>query len=85
MRHAIRPIRIAFICIASFSSVWAVSAPISEPALEEVLIIGSKNAAKIVSGSANFISEQDLERFDQIDLRKILNQVAGVYLSLIHI
>lgn len=80
MRHAMRRIRIAFICIASFSSVWAVSAPISEPALEEVLIIGSKNAAKIVSGSANFISEQDLERFDQIDLRKILNQVAGVYI-----
>ena len=80
MRHAMRRIRIAFICIASFSSVWTVSAPISEPALEEVLIIGSKNAAKSVSGSANFISEQDLERFDQIDLRKILNQVAGVYI-----
>ncbi len=80
MRHAMPRIWIAFICIASFSSVWAVSAPISEPALEEVLIIGSKTAAKNVSGSANFISEQDLERFDQIDLRKVLNQVAGVYI-----
>ena len=80
MRHAIWRVWTAFLCIASSSPVWAESAAISEPALEEVLIIGSKTAAKNVSGSANFISEQDLERFDQIDLRKVLNQVAGVYI-----
>ena len=80
MRHAIRRFWIAFLCIASSTPVWAESAAVSEPALEEVLIIGSKTAAKNVSGSANFISEQDLERFDQIDLRKVLNQVAGVYI-----
>ena len=80
MRHAIWRVWTALLCIASSSPVWAESAAISEPALEEVLIIGSKTAAKNVSGSANFISEQDLERFDQIDLRKVLNQVAGVYI-----
>ena len=80
MRHAIWRVWSALLCIASSSTVWAESAAISEPALEEVLIIGSKTAAKNVSGSANFISEQDLERFDQIDLRKVLNQVAGVYI-----
>ena len=80
MRHAIWRVWTALLCIASFSPVWAESAAISEPALEEVLIIGGKTAAKNVSGSANFISEQDLERFDQIDLRKVLNQVAGVYI-----
>ncbi len=48
--------------------------------LEEILIIGSKTAARSVSGSASFIDEADLERFDQIDLRKVLNQVAGVYI-----
>ena len=50
------------------------------PALEEVLIIGSKSAVREVAGSAAFIDEADLERFDQIDLRKVLNQVAGVYI-----
>ena len=80
MHHAIRRGWIAFLCIASSSPIWADSKAVSEPALEEVLIIGSKTAARNVSGSANFISEQDLERFDQIDLRKVLNQVAGVYI-----
>ena len=50
------------------------------PALEEVLIIGSKSAVREVAGSAAFIDEADLERFDQIDIRKVLNQVAGVYI-----
>ena len=45
-----------------------------------MLIIGSKSAVREVSGSAAFIDEADLERFDQIDLRKVLNQVAGVYI-----
>ena len=80
MRHAIWCIWIAFVCIAISSNGWAESAVISESGLEEVLIIGSKTAAQNVSGSANFISEQDLERFDQIDLRKVLNQVPGVYI-----
>ncbi len=48
--------------------------------LEEILIIGSKSAAKEVSGSASFLDETDLDRFDQVDLRKVLNQVAGVYI-----
>ncbi len=80
MRHVTRHTWAVFLCIASSTPVWAESAAVSNPALEEVLIIGSKTAAKNVSGSANFISEQDLERFDQIDLRKVLNQVAGVYI-----
>ena len=48
--------------------------------LEEILIIGSKSAAREVSGSASFLDETDLDRFDQVDLRKVLNQVAGVYI-----
>ena len=48
--------------------------------LEEILIIGSKSAAREVSGSASFLDEADLDRFDQVDLRKVLNQVAGVYI-----
>ncbi|MBM28995.1 MAG: membrane receptor protein [Halieaceae bacterium] len=54
------------------------SATVAE--LEEVLIVGSKTAVQSVSGSASFLDEEDLERFDQIDLRKVLNQVPGVYI-----
>ena len=51
-----------------------------EAELEEVLIVGSKTAVRSVSGSASFIDQMDLDRFDQIDLRKVLNQVTGVYI-----
>ena len=57
-----------------------IAAESASSTLEEVLIIGSKSAAREVSGSASFIDEADLDRFDQVDLRKVLNQVAGVYI-----
>ena len=47
--------------------------------LEEILIIGSKGDAALIAGAADFVSEVDLERFDYIDLRKLLGQVPGVY------
>ena len=69
------------ICIVCYSQLSSGEVPQSGPAiLEEILIIGSKSAAKEVSGSASFLDETDLDRFDQIDLRKVLNQVAGVYI-----
>ena len=46
--------------------------------LEEITIIGSKADVNAMSGTADFVSQEDLDRFDQIDLRKVLNQVPGV-------
>ena len=69
------------ICIAFCSQASHGEVSDSDPSLlEEILIIGSKSAAREVSGSASFLDETDLDRFDQIDLRKVLNQVAGVYI-----
>ena len=48
--------------------------------LEEITIIGSKADVNTMSGTADFVSQEDLDRFDQIDLRKVLNQVPGVYI-----
>lgn len=48
--------------------------------LEEITIIGSKADVNAMSGTADFVSQEDLDRFDQIDLRKVLNQVPGVYI-----
>ena len=48
--------------------------------LEEITIIGSKVELDSVAGSAYVINEEDLERFDYVDLRKVLNQAPGVYI-----
>jgi Fe(3+) dicitrate transport protein len=71
---------VALVVLCSGHSAYSGAYDASSAELEEILIIGSKTAARVVSGSASFIDEDDLERFDQIDLRKILNQVAGVYI-----
>ena len=64
---------ISIVC-CSYASYGELSDP--DPfLLEEILIIGSKSAAREVSGSASFLDETDLDRFDQVDLRKVLNQV----------
>ncbi len=69
---------ISIVC-CSYASYGELSDP-DQFLLEEILIIGSKSAAREVSGSASFLDETDLDRFDQVDLRKVLNQVAGVYI-----
>ena len=48
--------------------------------LEEITIIDSKVELDSVAGSAYVINEEDLERFDYVDLRKVLNQAPGVYI-----
>ena len=48
--------------------------------LEEITIIGSRTDARDVSGSAYVVNEEDLERFDYVDLKKILAQTPGVYI-----
>jgi Fe(3+) dicitrate transport protein len=48
--------------------------------LEEVTIIGSKEQAREMPGSAYVVSQKDLEVFNYSDINKILAQVPGVYL-----
>ena len=51
-----------------------------EQMLEEITIIGRSVELDSVSGSAYVIDEEDLDRFDYVDLRKVLNQAPGVYI-----
>ena len=59
---------------------WIPIAHSDEQMLEEITIIGRSVELDSVSGSAYVIDEEDLERFDYVDLRKVLNQAPGVYI-----
>jgi Fe(3+) dicitrate transport protein len=72
---------IATFCLGNAMLVSAqVSSDDERYLLEEITIIGSKADVNAMSGTADFVSQEDLDRFDQIDLRKVLNQVPGVYI-----
>lgn len=70
--------RINLIAIAIFLSL---SNPVftDEKTDETITIIGSKEAAQKIAGSAHVISKEDLEEFEYSDLNAILRQVPGVY------
>ena len=74
------PLSVAIGIICCSQASYGARSESAPSVLEEILIIGSKSAAREVSGSASFLDEADLDRFDQVDLRKVLNQVAGVYI-----
>jgi Fe(3+) dicitrate transport protein len=59
---------------------WIPIAHSDEQVLEEITIIGNSVELDSVSGSAYVIDEEDLDRFDYVDLRKVLNQAPGVYI-----
>jgi Fe(3+) dicitrate transport protein len=59
---------------------WAATTSADAEMLEEITIIGSKVELDSVAGSAYVITEEDLDRFDYVDLRKVLNQAPGVYI-----
>jgi Fe(3+) dicitrate transport protein len=50
----------------------------SEVEMEVVEIIGSKEDAKKIAGSASVITEEDLETFEYTDIHKILSNVPGI-------
>ncbi|ARN76370.1 hypothetical protein BST96_10765 [Oceanicoccus sagamiensis] len=53
----------------------------SQVSLEQVVIIGSKDEARTMSGSAFVIDEVELEKFEYTDIHRILRQVPGVYVQ----
>ena len=59
---------------------WIPIAHSDEQMLEEITIIGRSVELDSVSGSAYVLDEEDLDRFDYVDLRKVLNQAPGVYI-----
>jgi Fe(3+) dicitrate transport protein len=47
--------------------------------LETVTIIGSREDARMVAGSSAVITDEDLARFQDTDISRVLSQVPGVY------
>jgi Fe(3+) dicitrate transport protein len=47
--------------------------------LETVTIIGSRDDARMVAGSSAVITDEDLARFQDTDISRVLSQVPGVY------
>lgn len=58
----------------------AVQAIADQHVLEEMTIIGSKEQARELPGSAYVLDQKDLEVFNHSDINKILSEVPGVYL-----
>jgi Fe(3+) dicitrate transport protein len=52
----------------------------ANPQLKEVLIIGGKDQAKAIPGSAYVIDEKEMEKFAYSDINRVLAQVPGIYL-----
>jgi len=52
-----------------------------EQAFEQITVIGSQAAINDIPGSATFISEQELEKFEYTDISRVLSSVPGVYVQ----
>lgn len=48
--------------------------------LDRVNVFGSREEAKQTAGSAHYLGDEDLERFNYRDVHRVLRQVPGVYL-----
>jgi Fe(3+) dicitrate transport protein len=60
----------------------AVSTPVlaNENLIETVTIIGSRDDARAVAGSGSVITAEDIAKFQDTDIHRILSQVPGVYM-----
>lgn len=47
---------------------------------QEILVTGGADAVRSTAGSASFLDEEAIARFDQTDINELLTQVPGVYI-----
>ncbi|MEM6509872.1 MAG: TonB-dependent receptor plug domain-containing protein, partial [Pseudomonadota bacterium] len=52
-----------------------------EKNFEQITVIGSASAINDIPGSATFIDEQELEKFEYTDISRVLSAVPGVYVQ----
>ncbi len=82
----ILPLLLIFNVHAQVSESSISKAPKSTKALEfsedeTIYVIGSKEKAFSAPGSAHFIDQEELKRFDYTDIGRILDKVPGVYIQ----
>ena len=64
---------------ATLAATLAVPTVAQQNVLETVTIIGSREDARGVAGSGAVITAEDIARFQDTDIQRILSQVPGVY------
>lgn len=64
------------LCILQVAGI--VKAHPSSPALEEVVTIGSRQAIESITGSAHYIGEETLDKFEYSDIQRIAREVPGL-------
>ena len=52
-----------------------------EQAFEQITVIGSHAAINDIPGSATFISDEELQKFEYTDISRVLSAVPGVYVA----
>ena len=72
-------LKLATFLIASAVSATAVENAEDEFLVEEVVVIGTKDRALNLPGSGTLIEDQELERFDHVDINQVLARVPGLY------
>jgi len=74
---------IGFIFILSLASMYVLADDEEETAfIEEVRIVGNKDDAQQIAGSAHFIGPEELEKFNYSDIQRISREVPGVSIQL---
>lgn len=76
-RHSLTRLAISGAFALSILSSMALADPSSEP-LEEVITIGSREAVDSITGSAHYIGEDTLDKFEYSDIQRISREVPGV-------
>ena len=57
-----------------------VSNQLEDEIIEEVLIIGTREAVRELPGSGAIIDSEEMDRFDHVDLNQVLGSVPGLYI-----
>ena len=57
-----------------------VSNQLEDEIIEEVLIIGTREAVRELPGSGAIIDSEEIDRFDHVDLNQVLGSVPGLYI-----
>nr|WP_193988470.1 TonB-dependent receptor [Lelliottia steviae] len=69
------------IALSLSANALAKDATKEEKSFEQITVIGSAAAINDIPGSATFISEQELEKFEYTDISRVLSSVPGVYVQ----
>ena len=69
------------IALSLSANAFAKDATNEEKNFEQITVIGSQAAINDIPGSATFISDEELQKFEYTDISRVLSSVPGVYVQ----